>query len=78
MDNTINNSEEKYESIINNLKSGIKKFELTGEYINSLLSLLEGELTYVSSASDINQLADISLYDQMKITAAIGSCVRRH
>ena len=49
MDNTINYSEEKYESIINNLKSGIKKFELTGEYINSLLSLLEGELTYVSS-----------------------------
>lgn len=78
VDNTINNSEEKYESIINNLKSGIKKFELTGEYINSLLSLLEGELTYVSSASDINQLADISLYDQMKITAAIGSCVYQY
>lgn len=51
VDNTINYSEEKCESIINNLKSGIKKFELTGEYINSLLSLLEGELTYVSSAS---------------------------
>lgn len=78
VDNTINYSEEKYESIINNLKSGIKKFELTGEYINSLLSLLEGELTYVSSASDINQLADISLYDQMKITAAIGSCVYQY
>ena len=78
VDNTINNSEEKYESIINNLKSGIKKFELTGEYINSLLSLFEGELTYVSSASDINQLADISLYDQMKITAAIGSCVYQY
>ena len=78
VDNTINYSEEKYESIINNLKSGIKKFELTGEYINSLLSLLEGELTYVSSASDIHQLADISLYDQMKITAAIGSCVYQY
>ena len=78
VDNAINYSEEKYESIINNLKSGIKKFELTGEYINSLLSLFEGELTYVSSASDINQLADISLYDQMKITAAIGSCVYQY
>lgn len=78
VDSTINYSEEKYESIINNLKSGIKKFELTGEYINSLLSLLEGELTYVSSASDIHQLADISLYDQMKITAAIGSCVYQY
>lgn len=78
VDNAINYSEEKYESIINNLKSGIKKFELTGEYINSLLSLLEGELTYVSSASDIHQLADISLYDQMKITAAIGSCVYQY
>lgn len=78
VDNAINYSEEKYESIINNLKSGIKKFELTGEYINSLLSLFEGELTYVSSASDINQLADISLYDQMKITAAKGSCVYQY
>ena len=42
------------------------------------MSLLEGELTYVSSASDIHQLADISLYDQMKITAAIGSCVYQY
>ena len=78
VDNTINYSEEKYESIINNLKSGIKKFELTGEYINSLLSLLEGELTYIPASADANQLADISLYDQMKITAAIGSCVYQY
>ena len=78
VDDTINYSEEKYESIINNLKSGIKKFELTGEYINSLLSLLEGELTYIPASADANQLADISLYDQMKITAAIGSCLYQY
>ena len=78
VDNAINYSEEKYENIINNIKNGIKKFELNGEYVNSLLSLLEGELTYIPSSSDINQLADISLYDQMKITAAIGSCIYQY
>ena len=45
------------------------------EYINSLLGVLEAYLTYVPSSTDRSQQTDVSLYDHMKLTAALAGCI---
>ena len=59
------------QNLINNL-SGI---EWNIAYLNSLLEILEGNLSYVPSSTAKDELADISLYDHVKLTAAIGTCI---
>ena len=44
-------------------------------YVNSLLSAMEADLSYVPSSTDKGQLGDISLYDHVKITAALAGCI---
>lgn len=74
-DKEVKYHEGNYGKIVSNIKEGLKSIEISSRYVNSLLSLLEGNLTYIPSSSDKSQLTDISLYDHMKITAAVGSCV---
>lgn len=45
------------------------------EYINSLLEILEGNLSYVPSSTAKGELADISLFDHLKLTGAINACI---
>ena len=45
------------------------------EYINSLLGILEAYLTYIPSSTDLSQQTDVSLYDHMKLTAALACCI---
>lgn len=72
------NSKEIYGKIISNLSNCIKRLNLDTAYINSALGVLEANLSYVPSSSDKTQLVDISLFDHMKITAAIGSCLHEY
>lgn len=64
-----------YGKIVDNLRDGLKAIEFSETYLNSLLSVLEANLTFVPSSTDMSQVNDISLYDHMKITAAVGGCV---
>lgn len=65
-----------YLRIAAELGSELRKF-LTpgGEYVNSLLGLMEVLLSYVPSSTARAQLADISLYDHCKVTAAAAACI---
>ena len=45
------------------------------KYVNSLLEILEATLSYVPSSTSKKEVADISLYDHLKITAAVSSCI---
>ena len=45
------------------------------KYIHSLLEILEATMTYIPSSTSRQETADISLYDHMKITAALASCI---
>ena len=56
-----------YQSVIQNITDNLKGITLDEEYINSLLAVLEANLTYIPSST--------SLYDHMKMTAAVASCV---
>lgn len=64
-----------YEKIIDNIKDSLKGINFDIEYINSLLSVLEGNLSYVPSSTNKGEIADISLYDHVKVTAALASCI---
>lgn len=64
-----------YSRIIEHLKDGIRAIEFKNEYVNSLLGVMEANLSFVPSSTDTKQLLDISLYDHVKLTAAIGSCI---
>ena len=64
-----------YQSVRDNLKEVLSHMEYSEEYLNSLLEVLEAMLSYVPSSTSKNELADISLFDHMKLTAAFGSCI---
>lgn len=64
-----------YIKVKNNLLNNLRGMEWSQEYLNSLLEVLEGNLSYVPSSTAKDELADISLYDHMKLTAAIAGCI---
>ena len=69
-----------YGEIIENLHNGIGQIfdenrNINCEYINSFLEILEANLSFIPSSTDLNQVADISLYDHLKITCAYASCI---
>lgn len=68
-------SSEIYGQIVSRLREGLRAVELTKEYVNSLLSVLEATMSFVPSSTDKSQLCDISLYDHCKMTAAVAGCI---
>lgn len=52
-----------------------KGMDWNDEYLNSLLAVMEANLTYVPSSTSKGELSDISLFDHVKLTAAIASCM---
>lgn len=67
-----------YREIIANITDNLRGISISGEYVNSLLAILEANLSYVPSSTSKRELADISLYDHLKMTAAIAQCVEQY
>lgn len=63
---------EAYSKIEDGITDNLKGLVWSEEYINSLLEILEEELSYVPSSTAKGELPDISLYDHLKMTAAIA------
>ena len=66
-----------YSSVINNIQDNLRGITISEEYINSLLSILEANLMYVPSSTSKRELTDISLYDHVKMTAAVAECMKQ-
>lgn len=64
-----------YREIAAQITDNLRGITYTKEYLNSLLSVLEANLSYIPSSTSRKELADISLYDHVKITAAAASCI---
>lgn len=64
-----------YLTVKQNLLENLRGIEWTDGYINSLLEILEANLSYVPSSTAKDEAADISLFDHVKLTAAVGSCI---
>ncbi len=67
-----------YAEVLDRIRDNLKGVEVSEEYINSLLSILEANLSYVPSSTSRRELADISLYDHVKLTAAIAECLYQY
>ncbi|MBR1852836.1 MAG: type III-A CRISPR-associated protein Cas10/Csm1 [Lachnospiraceae bacterium] len=67
-----------YEKVELLLKEALNSPEWTTECVNSLLEVLEIGLSYVPSSTAKDEPADISMFDHVKMTAAIGSCVYQY
>ncbi len=63
-----------YQEIRKRIRDHLKNLELSDEYLSSLLEVLEDSLSYVPAATGKRKLADISMYDYMKMTAAAAEC----
>ena len=66
-----------YKTVVNNIINNLLGIKMDEEYVNSLLSVLEANLSYIPSSTSKRELADISLFDHVKITAAVASCVEQ-
>lgn len=67
---------EKFKNLLKTIdfSKPIDQYE-TDRYINSLLELTEALCTYIPSSTSTEQVADISLYDHSKLTAAFAGCI---
>ena len=71
-------SETFYGQVKDNIKDSLKQLTIDDSYVNSLLEILEANLSFVPSSTSKEQLADISLYDHVKLTAAFAICILRY
>ena len=74
-DEKISFTEEMYKKIKRRITDNLKGMEWTDEYINSLLAVMEANLSYIPSSTARGEVADISLFDHIKLTAAFASCI---
>lgn len=69
------NDEIFYTEVTRNLRDNLRGMEIREEYISSLLSLLEENLSFIPSSTAVQEQEDISLYDHLKLTAAFSECL---
>ena len=77
-DEPISMNENFYKEIIRNITENLKGISIKEGYINSMLAVLEANLSYIPSSTSKRELADISLYDHVKITAALAQCIEQY
>lgn len=64
-----------YNQIIYEISQGLAGIKFEAEYVNSLLELMEAYTSYIPSSTYQGEVADISLFDHAKITAALATCI---
>lgn len=66
---------QQYQAAVEALKIRLAELPAAEEWLDSLLSLLETHTSVFPSSTYTGESADISLYDHLKTTAAIGACI---
>lgn len=64
-----------YEKVKDNMIKGLRNCDTSRESIQTLLELLEANLSYVPAIT--GRETDISLFDHLKLTAALAACILR-
>ena len=67
-----------YAALLRVLRQGLGDVALSAEWVDSLLCLLESCTANVPSSTCNGESPDISLYDHLKITAALGACISEY
>jgi len=69
---------EHYSKICQELLGKLAAVEITEDFVNSLLAVAEVCFSYVPASTDTSELQDISLFDHVKITAAVAACISEY
>lgn len=64
-----------YLKIINRIADSLRVISFDEHYVASILNLLEATLSFVPSSTNTRELADISLFEHSKLTAAFGLAI---
>lgn len=64
-----------YQKLLQELESNFKRCSPDTMHPNELLQIIEALASFVPSSTATNEVADISLYDHQRLTAAIASCL---
>ena len=67
-----------YQALLAIFSQGLQGIELSEAWLDSLLALLESCTANVPSSTYTGESPDISLYDHLKITAAVGACISEY
>ncbi|MBQ9030231.1 MAG: type III-A CRISPR-associated protein Cas10/Csm1 [Parasporobacterium sp.] len=67
-----------YQNVMRILGDALKAVEWNEAYVNSILSAFEQTCSYVPSSTSKGEVADISLYDHIKLTGAFNSCIYQY
>lgn len=70
-----NFSKDFYAEIRQRLTFNLRGLKLEREYLDSLLTVMEANLSYIPSSTSKAELSDISLFDHVKLTAALAVCI---
>lgn len=65
-----------YGKIVNEIEKNLRGITWNKNHLNSLLEVLEAQLSYIPSSTMKSEVADISLYDHVKLTAAIAASIK--
>ena len=65
-----------YGKIVNEIEKNLRGITWNKNYLNSLLEVLEAQLSYIPSSTMKSEVADISLYDHVKLTAARAASIK--
>jgi CRISPR-associated protein Csm1 len=68
-------SQGSYAQILQHIRAGLSSISFEPDYINSILEIFEAHLSFVPSSTNVKEMADISLFDHAKTTAAIAACI---
>lgn len=74
----INYNDNFYSKIVAETDNALKGIELNEKYVNSLISLLKLNLSFIPSSTQTGELVDISLYDHLKLTAGFACCIEQY
>ena len=67
-----------YQAAVDALAPRLAELSRTEQWLNSLLCLLESYLSAFPSSTNTAESPDISLFDHLKTTAAIGVCISEY
>ena len=67
-----------YNEVKSRITDTLKGIKWDEHYINSILSVIEATMSYLPSSTSKGEVADISLFDHVKLTAAISSCIYQY
>ena len=75
LENNITASAGEYVHLLKILEHYFSQKKIDEISINEMLQVMEGVASYVPSSTSLGEVADISLYDHHKMTAAIAGCI---